>query len=91
MIYAKLTYTQFKENLKKLNQAYNNQWTVDGDSTMTVRDDLGNPLASISSEVWLTHSFNYVGFKKLSEDKKADLFTLVFTLSKTPLQERGLK
>lgn len=91
MIYAKLTYTQFKENLEKLNKAYNYQWAVDGDLTMTVRNSLGSLLASISSEVWLTHSFNYVGFKKLSEDEKADLFTLVFTLSKTPLQERGLK
>lgn len=91
MIYAKLTYTQFKENLEKLNKAYNCQWTVDGDSTFIVRDSFGNPLASISSEVWLTHSFDYVGFRELPEDEKTNLFTLVFTLSKTPLQERGLK
>lgn len=91
MIYTKLTYTQFQENLEQLNQAYNNQWTVNGDSTLTVRDGLGNPLASNSSEVWLNHSFDYVGFRKLPEDEKADLFTLVFTLSKTLLPERGLK
>lgn len=91
MIYTQLTYTQFKENLEKLNKAYNCQWTVDGDSTLIVRDSLGNPLASIASEVWLNHSFDYVGFRKLSEDEKADLFTLVFTLSKTLLPERGLK
>ena len=91
MIYTKLTYTQFQENLEQLNQAYNNQWTVNGDSTLTVRDGLGNPLASNSSEVWLNHSFDYVGFRKLSEDEKADLLTLVFTLSKTPPPERGLK
>lgn len=91
MTYVKLTYNQFKENLEKLNKAYNCKRTTSGDSTITVKDGLGNPLASISSEVWLTHSFDYVGFKKLPEDEKADLFTLVFTLSKTPLQERGLK
>lgn len=91
MTYDKMTYTQFKENLEKLNKAYNNQWTVSGDPTIIVRDGLGNPLASISCEVWLNHSFDYVGFKKLPEDEKVDLFTLVFTLSRTPLQERGLK
>lgn len=90
MTYTKLTYTQFKENLEKLNKAYNYQWIVSGDSTLIVRDSLGNPLASISSEVWLNHSFDYVGFRKLPEDEKADLFTLVFTLSRTPLQDRGL-
>lgn len=91
MIYTTLTYAQFTENLEKLNKAYNNQWTVSGDSTIIVRDDWGNPLASISNEVWLVHSFDYVGFKKLPEDEKVYLFTLVFTLSKTSLQERGLK
>lgn len=85
-----MTYTQFKENLEKLNKAYNYQWIVSGDSTLIVRDSLGNPLASISSEVWLNHSFDYVGFRKLPEDEKTDLFTLVFTLSRTPLQDRGL-
>lgn len=90
MTYTKLTYTQFKENLEKLNKAYNYQWIVSGDSTLIVRDSLGNPLASISSEVWLNHSFDYVGFRKLPEDEKTDLFTLVFTLSRTPLQDRGL-
>lgn len=90
MTYTQLTYTQFKENLEKLNKEYNYQWIVSGDSTLIVRDSLGNPLASISSEVWLNHSFDYVGFRKLQEDEKTDLFTLVFTLSRTPLQDRGL-
>lgn len=91
MIYTTLTYAQFKENLEKLNQAYNNQWTVSGDSTLIVRDSLGNPLASISNEVWLNHSFDYDEFWELSADEKANLFTLVFTLTQTPLQERGLQ
>lgn len=91
MIYTKLTYTQFKENLEKLNKAYNYQWTVDGDSTLIVKDSFGNPLASISTTVWLNHSFDYVGFRELPEDEKTNLFTLVFTLSKTLLPERGLK
>lgn len=91
MIYTTLTYAQFKENLEKLNKAYNNQWTVSGDSTLIVRDSLGNPLASVSNEVWLSHSFDYADFWELSADEKSNLFTLVFTLAKTPLQERGLK
>lgn len=91
MIYTTLTYAQFKENLEKLNKAYNNQWTVSGDSTLIVRDSLGNPLASVSNEVWLSHSCDYADFWELSADEKSNLFTLVFTLAKTPLQERGLK
>lgn len=86
-----MTYAKFQENLEKLNKAYNYKWTASGDSALTVRDSLGNPLASISSEGWLDHSFDYMGFKELSPDEKADLFTLVFTLSKTPPHERGLK
>ena len=85
-----MTYTQFKENLEKLNKEYNCKWTASGDSTLIIRDNLGNPLASISRKTWLTHSFDYVAFRELPADEKGDLFCLVFTLSRTLLEERGL-
>lgn len=83
-----MTYEEFEENLEKINEEYNHKWTVSGDSVLVVRDEENCPLAAISRKTWLTHSFDYVAFRELPAEEKGDLFCLVFTLSRTFLEER---